>query len=234
MAVPNARSLIVDLTPPVLLRTAQKVWRRARGIGFHTFEGSYPSLADVPCGKDSYDDDNLAQLIADARFENLKSAGTIKKITDSTGQLILPLVVSQLLAEPLTVLDFGGGAGVGLVSILDHVPNLDLSKFSYVIVETSAMCRAVRDKIGSILKAKLGTSSFVEVVDDIPTSLDGPLAVNVSGAIQYISSYRETLSRLAKGSSINKSVNFVFGEQSFFGLVQSYSSSRRGMSGERG
>jgi putative methyltransferase (TIGR04325 family) len=187
----DARSLI-------LLRAAQKGWRcTVRGIGFHTFEGNYPSLVEVPCGKDSYDDDNLAQLIAGARLENLKSAGATKKITDSTGTLILPLVVSQLLAEPLTVLDFGGGAGVGMVSILDHVSRLDLSKFSYVIVETPAMCRAVRDKIGPILKAKLGTSSFVEVVEDIPASIAGPLIVNMGSAIQYISPYRETLSRLA-------------------------------------
>jgi hypothetical protein len=88
LQVPSMGSLIGDLAPPVLLRTAQKLWRRICGIGFHTFEGSYPSLADAPCGKDSYNDDEFAQLIAASRLRVLKSAGTRKKITNTAGHLI--------------------------------------------------------------------------------------------------------------------------------------------------
>ena len=193
----DARSVIVDLTPPALLRAAQKVWRRARGLGFHTWEGSYPSLADVPCDEDSYDDDEIAQLVVASTVRHLESAGATKKIIDGTGHLILPVIVAQFLNERLTVLDFGGGPAVGLFSILDHVPALDLAKFSYVLVETRAVCRAFRTTIEPALMNKLGRSCSVEVAEAIPASLGGPLIVNAAGVIHYISDYRDALSKLA-------------------------------------
>ncbi len=95
--VPNARFLIADLTPPVILRPALKLWHRARGLGFHTFEGSYASLADVPCGEGRYDDDEIAQSIVAYAMRHIDEIGTPKKIIDSTGHLILPMIASQFL-----------------------------------------------------------------------------------------------------------------------------------------
>ncbi|MBI2713829.1 MAG: hypothetical protein HYX37_05160 [Rhizobiales bacterium] len=186
MASTNVRSLIIDLTPPVLLRLAQSLRRRARGIGFHAFvPGRNPSTADVGEG---YDDDKYAGLIVTNQLRARKSESN----DDRSWYLVLPVVVSQFFDKPLTVLDFGGGAATGLFCILDQVTGLDLAKLSYVLVETPAMCRAVRDRLVPVLPPLP-----VKIVEDIPTSLASPLIVNIGGSIQYISAYREALARLA-------------------------------------
>lgn len=183
---PDIRSLIVDLTPPVLLRLAQRVRRYARGFGSHALmPHRYSSAADVG---DGYDDDKYAQLIVADKLRARKSEPNDVR----SWYLILPLVVSQFIDKSLTVLDFGGGAAAGLFCILDQVSGLDPSKLSYVLVETPAMCRAVRDKIVPVLPPPA-----VKIVEDIPASLAAPLIVNIGSSIQYVPAYRETLARLA-------------------------------------
>jgi putative methyltransferase (TIGR04325 family) len=106
---------------------------------------------------------------------------------DATGKLILPLLVSQF-AGPLTVLDFGGGPGTGLANILRYAHGLDPSRIFYVLVETPAMCRAVRGEI----EAHSG-----RVVEEIPDALPGSLIVHAGSSLQYVADYQATLSRLA-------------------------------------
>lgn len=182
MAAANVRSLIVDLIPPFLLRSAQKLRRRARAIGFHS---RYPSTADVG---DGYDDEKYAGLIV----ANALRTRTARSNEDRSWYLILPAIVSQFLDDSLTILDFGGGAATGLFCILDQVTGLDLAKLCYVLVETPAMCQAVRDRIVPVLPPLP-----MKIVQDIPASLAAPLIVNLGSSIQYICTYRETLARLA-------------------------------------
>jgi putative methyltransferase (TIGR04325 family) len=182
----NLRALIVDLTPPILLRLAQRGRRYARGIGSLTFTPRRDtSVTDVG---DGYDDDKYAGLIVADKLRARKSDPN----SDRSWYLILPLVVSRFLGESLTVLDFGGGAAAGLFCILDQVAGLVPSRLSYVLVETPAMCRAVRDKIVPALPPLA-----VTIVEDIPANLAAPLIVNIGSAIQYIPAYRETLVRIA-------------------------------------
>ena len=158
-----------------------------RGWGLRNFvPGCGRSTLEVGGG---YDDDKYAGLIV----TNYLQARELESKDEKSGQLILPLVVSQLSDKPLTVLDFGGGAAAGLFSILDQVPNLDLAKLSYVLVETPAMCRAVRERIVPVLPPMP-----VTIVEEIPASLAGPSIVSIGSAIQYIPAYRETLARLAR------------------------------------
>jgi putative methyltransferase (TIGR04325 family) len=185
MAVPSVRLLIADLTPPVLLRLMQRLWRRAHGLGSHNFEGSWPTLADVPVTRKGNDDDPWAQTIGTAWRENFKTS-VASPTVDATGKLILPLLVSRFTG-PLTVLDFGGGLGTGLANILRYAPGIDMSRFSYVLVETPAMCRAVRSEI----EARSG-----KAVEDVPDVLPSPLIVHAGSSLQYVSDYQTALSRL--------------------------------------
>ena len=177
------KSLLVDLTPPIVSRPARKLWRVVHGLGWHNFYGSWPAIGDVPVTRNAGDDDPWAHTIAAGWKLKLKTGGG--PIRDDSGGLILPLFASQF-AGPFTVLDFGGGAGVGLASILKF-SHVDLSRLSYVLVETPAMCRAV----GREIAAHSGTVS-----EKIPDALPAPLIVNVSSAIQYVSDYREAVSKL--------------------------------------
>jgi putative methyltransferase (TIGR04325 family) len=192
----GARSPITDLTPPIALRSTLRVWRRARGLGSHTFEGCYPTLAAVPCGENRYDDEEIAEEVVSS-LDRLKTFVANEPTFDNHGSYILPIIVAQHRGRPLTVLDFGGGPCVGLRLIADHVQRLDLSGFTYCLVENPALCRAVKRRITPVLLARFGEASFVAITEDIPEALAGPVIVSASSAIQYISDYRATIARLA-------------------------------------
>ena len=189
------RSLVTDLTPPIILRPAQTLWRRARGLGAHTFEGAYKTLADVPCGEGKYDDDALAESIASS-LEKLRTPDPHPTF-DGEGRSILPVIVGQICEPTTTVLDFGGGPCTGLRLIADHVPALDLSRFSYTLIETPALCRAIKRRIDPILMERFKTASFVEISDAIPSAREDSIIVNASSVIQYISDWRSAVTQLA-------------------------------------
>ena len=182
------RSLAADLTPPVAWRAAQRLWRRAHGLGWHNFEGSWRTLAEVPAASNDpcAHDDPWAQTIGSGWLANLKDCDGASPISDNTGRLILPLLVAQFTGR-LTVLDFGGGPGSGLANILKFARGLGLSNLYYVLVETPAMCRLVRAEIEALGGA---------AVEEIPGDLPRPLIVHAGSSLQYFSDYEETIRRL--------------------------------------
>lgn len=218
------RKLIGELTPPILFRPMQRLYRRNRrnvSLGEPTkldqsspaqpkseaqlstiFEGHYPSFEDIPRDARGYHADDLAAKTASPFLEWLQNAGSpkAKERVDQTGrQLILPLVILQFIEGPLTVLDVGGSGCFGLTQILDNVPRLDLKTFRYINVDTSATCRFIREPVDAILKAKFGTSSFVTITEDIPEIvLNAPLVVNVASSLQYMPDYHALLSQLGR------------------------------------
>lgn len=198
LAAAMLRRLIAELTPPVVFRPAQRLYHRyCRVTPRAMFEGSYPSLEAVPCGPSRYNDDELAALSAAPTLEWLRSAGS-PKINQTARHMFLPLMVSEFVDDPVTVLDLGGSGCVGLTEILDNVPRLDLATFRYVNVDTSNMCRFTREPVEAILRSKFNTASFVTITEDIPNSLGAPAVVNAASSLQYLSDYRSVLSRLAQ------------------------------------
>jgi putative methyltransferase (TIGR04325 family) len=212
------RKLIVDLTPPIVFRSLQKLYQRnrrdmslAEPVKLNqkteaelstTFEGCYPSFESIPLDARGYDADDLAARTSSPFLELLKNAGNpgAKERVDQTGRLlILPLAVWQFIDGPLTVLDFGGSACLGLTQILDNVPHLNLKTFRYVNIDTPATSRFIREPVDTILKEKLGTSSFVTITEDIPETISiRPLVINVANSIQYVPDYGALLLRLGR------------------------------------
>lgn len=179
------RAFIGGLVPPLLLRPLRRGWRRLNGLGWDNFYGAWSRLDDVPVTAEKDDADPWAQTIRGQWRENLKTGSAI--VGGDASDLILPLLALQASGQ-LTVLDFGGGPGVGLVN-MRRFAQLDPSHLRYVLVETPAMCRAVRAEI---------ESRGGEVREDIPDALPSPLIVNASSSLQYISDYRDVLSRLTR------------------------------------
>lgn len=174
-----------DLIPPILLRPAQRAWRRLHGLGWTNFHGSWPGLADVPVTRGMDDTDPWAQTIRAQWRENLEAAAATAG--GDASDLMLPLLALQFTG-PLTVLDFGGGPGVGLVNIR-RFTRLEPSRLRYVLVETPAMCRAVRNEI----ETRGG-----QAMEDIPDAVPSPLIVNAGSSLQYVADYRDALSRLTR------------------------------------
>jgi len=191
MSTQKSFRIIRDLFPPIVYHFLIRAYRRAQGAGWNVFSGCYPTLADVPAASGGMNND---WFVADAvsQSESLKFEISRYPMGHEAGMLILPLLVSQLLnrSEKIpTVLDFGGGVVNGLKSILGHVPNIDLTRLHYILVETPAMCRAVRGLLDK-------TFESVEVVEDIPSSLPSPSIVHANSSIQYIPDYHAAISRL--------------------------------------
>lgn len=189
--------LIEDLLPPIAYRSLLRVYLRARGLGWHIFYGRYPTLADVPSAPGGQNSDWYVRN-AIAQVESIKSETSRQPMGDPAGQLLLPLLVSQLLdrAGTVTVLDFGGGAAKGLKCIFDHAPGIDPARLRYILVETPAMCRAIRGPLARMQKEKFGGATFTELVEEIPVSLPKPLIVHARSSLQYVSDYRAAISRL--------------------------------------
>ncbi len=190
--------LIEDVLPPIIYRPLLRIYLLARGLRWHRFYGCYPTIADVPSDPDGQNSDWYA-VSAAKHVENLKAELSRRPMGDNAGLLLLPLAVSQLLyggGATVTVLDFGGGPAKGLQAILEHVPNLDLTKFRYILVETPAMCRAVRDRLAAIQRERFGGATFIEVEEAIPASVPRPLIVNARASLHYLPDYRAVLSQL--------------------------------------
>lgn len=166
------------------------------------FVGHYPSFEDIPRDARGYDVDDLAAKTSSPFLQWLQNAGSpnAKDRVDQSGRhLILPLVVSQFIEGPLTVLDVGGSGCLGLTQILESVPKLNLKKFRYINIDTSATCRFIREPVDTILKSKFGTSSFVTIIEDIPEiPLNTPLIVNAASSLQYVWDYHALLLRLGR------------------------------------
>jgi putative methyltransferase (TIGR04325 family) len=218
------RKLIGDLTPSILLRPLQRLYRRNHGdmsVSEPTnlnqngpgrpkseaelstlFEGHYRSFEDIPRDARGYNVDDLAAKTATPFLEWLKNAGSpkAKDRVDQTGRLlILPLVASQFAEGPLTVLDVGGSGCLGLAQILDNVPRLNLKTFRYINIDTPETCRFIREPAEAILQSKFGTSSFATISEDIPETISNtPLIVNVASSLQYVWDYHALLSRLGR------------------------------------
>lgn len=189
--------LIENLLPLIVFRFLLRVYLRARGLGWHTFYGRYPTLADVPSTPGGQNSDWYVRN-AIAQVESIQFETSRQPMGDPAGQLLLPLLVSQLLdrAGTVTVLDFGGGAAKGLKCIFDHAPGIDPARLRYILVETPAMCRAIREPLARMQKEKFGGATFVDLAEEIPPSLPQPLIVHARSSLQYVSDYRAALYRL--------------------------------------
>src|SRR5262249_25043992 len=109
------RKLIAEITPPALWRLAHPVWRRWHGLGWHTYHGSWPKFADVPVtGGAGQEHDPWAETLPPNWRDPLAVA---RLVSIDIAAMLLP-VIACTFSEQVTVLDFGGGMGAGLASLL--------------------------------------------------------------------------------------------------------------------
>lgn len=208
MTSSQVKKLVERVSPPILFDLATKLWRRARGIGFSPFEGHYRTLADVPVTPDSYNDSYVVERIVQSRMVNLMTIAEPDRLpkpeVETNGRSILPLLAAVQLHDSgtLRVVDFGGGLGVGLVHCLNRlttsiVTAIHAGVFEFHIVETPAMCTAIRPILVQRLRERFGTADFLHVHELVPSLPLPPSIVNVATSIQYIPDYLRTLSELA-------------------------------------
>ncbi len=136
--------LIEDLLPPLVYRLLLRIYLLARGLGWHRFYGCYPTLAEVPGDREGQNSDWYAANAA-KEVESLKFELSHRPTGDEAPQLRRFPLAQRPLAD-CHCAGFWRRSRQGTKTDLEHVPNLDLTKSRYVLVETSAMCRAVGNR----------------------------------------------------------------------------------------
>lgn len=175
------RRLIGEIAPPALLHIVSRIWRRFHGLGWHVYNGYWPSLADVPVTEG----DPIAEGVLQSKWRGLDFSHKADVHIDLVG-MILPMIAATF-SQHITVLDFGGGYGAGLESLKKYAP---LSRFSYVLVETPAVVRILRNEIQA--------QAHCSISETIPNLLPHPLIINAASVIQFVDDYRSVLTQLTK------------------------------------
>lgn len=197
--------------PPVIYRALVDLSHLRHGMGYYTFQGRYASLSAVPCGAGAYDDLALARRIVSSRRPNLEAAlnhpaANVPQVDDN-GRTILPLVAAAYVPGglPVSIVDFGGGLGVGLVNMLAHLPALKAliaaGRLHYVIVETPAMCTAVEEVFAGVVTPGQGAQPFWQIRSRLPEpdAMAGTVVIaNLASVLQYVEDWSGLLGSLVR------------------------------------
>ncbi len=155
-----------------------------------TWRGVYARFEDVPNQGQGYNQETLAnQAIENLRkIMEMPDGPEAQSATLLAEQTLLPLLASSLSTpeKPLTILDFGGGAGIGFVQILRSLgPE---SRVAYHIVECPSLVQA-----GSRFWHSEPRIAFHNGLSDLPSRID---IVYLSSSLQYIQDYPSLLKSL--------------------------------------
>jgi putative methyltransferase (TIGR04325 family) len=99
----------------------------------------------------------------------------------------LPIAVAMLLADKkqIKILDFGGGLGIGYLTLVESIPN-DLTSISYTIVEVPEVCRIAREL----------HAGAVVYTSDLPNEPHFDL-IHAASSFQYIEHWQELVEKYA-------------------------------------
>lgn len=159
---------------------------------FHIWEGIYGSFAEARAEGAGFDGPTHKARATDAArvaLEAVRSGRPIPLILKQRSAVLPPVVACCLSESPsIRILDFGGGLGIGCLTLLESVPQI-ASKLDYQVVDLPEVCNS-----GRVLFDDAKNITFTETLPPV-----GPLVTIVysSSAIQYVDSWREVIEKLA-------------------------------------
>jgi putative methyltransferase (TIGR04325 family) len=159
---------------------------------FHIWEGIYTdfksAMADargLGFGGDVYRTRSL-QAVKEC-MDALKSRQPIPAFHKQRSTQ-LPIAVAMLLGDKkqIKILDFGGGLGIGYLTLAESIPN-DLTSISYTIVEVPEVCRIAREL----------HDSGVIYTSEMPTAPNFDL-IHAASSIQYIDHWQKLVAKFVE------------------------------------
>jgi len=170
--MPSVRRLAADLAPPALLslgRRAKQIVRRERP----DFQGTYAGFDDIMLepGAGFTDSSGLEWAVNKARAQSVQS-----EVVPDTLRLTILLNVLTAADSPVTVIDYGGGAGNTFVSVEPALANP--GAVSWTIVELPSVAESARRFLGA-------RATVSEDIDDALSRAKGTVVVLARGALQY-------------------------------------------------
>jgi putative methyltransferase (TIGR04325 family) len=119
----------------------------------------------------------------------------------------LPPVVALAGREKLKILDFGGGVGIGYMTLLESIPEA-ASRIQYTVVEIPEVC-----ELGEQIHGKRGGISYISSIP-LCTSFD---IVHAASSIQYIENWENWVSAIT-----SLKPNFILLSDVFAGEINSF------------
>jgi len=158
---------------------------------FKLWDGIYGSFADAPASGPGFAGPAWEEHSLETARATLAQIAAGQPIDYSLKQrnAVLPILVAGLLSHQsqTTVLDFGGGLGVGFMVLMDEIKS-PLSRVHYHIVELERICRA-----GANLFAAQPAPVFH---DRLPAGKNFDIVYS-SSVMQYIDDWRGKVAELA-------------------------------------
>jgi len=187
---------------------------------FYIWEGHYDtfqSAASKAIGPGFEGDIYLKRslIVANECLDALKLGAPIPQFHKQRSTL-LPLTVSMMLGhhERVRVLDFGGGLGIGYMTLVESILN-DLEKIDYTIIENSEVCEAGGNLLGE-----------VKYISILPKSNTFDL-IHASSSLQYVEHWKDLLEKLTSFNPEYILLSDVFaGDIVTFVTLQNYYESR--------
>lgn len=189
---------------------------------FQIWEGIYDSFQSAAAekigagfGGEIYRERSL--VAANECLAALKSSKPIPQFHKQRSTL-LPIAVAMMLGnnEIVKILDFGGGLGIGYMTLSESIPN-DFNRTKYTIVEDPAVCDVGRDLI---------SGQGVKYLPILPSSGDFDL-IHAASSLQYIENWRDLIEKFASLNPKYILLSDVFaGDINSFVTLQNYYGSR--------
>jgi putative methyltransferase (TIGR04325 family) len=190
------------------------------GETFHIWEGIYDSYqaaaADAVGPGFSGDTYRSRSLTSAQECLAALQAGRPIPVFHKQRSTLLPVTVAMMLngRDKLKVLDFGGGLGIGYMTLAESMPD-DLARIEYNIVELPEVAGAGRELHGGA----------VRYLSELPSS--GIDLVHSASALQYVGEWESLLAKLAEPKPEYMLLSDVFaGPITSFGTLQNYYGSR--------
>ncbi|MGQ0522460.1 MAG: methyltransferase, TIGR04325 family [Betaproteobacteria bacterium] len=177
------KQFLKSALPPMLI-DAYRLARFGRRWNCY-WDGIYASFREVPRTGDGFSDVRYVDAVVEEVRRAMRSASV------SGEEAYLPLLASAAAKEAseiISVLDFGGGPGIGFVHLANGLAGS--RKLEYHVVELAWACDA-----GQRLFAGDNQILFHEAFPEIPARLDIVLA---KGSLSYVEDYAGALGRLCR------------------------------------
>ena len=190
---------------------------------FYIWEGVYPDFASatqhaIGPGFSGEIYRSRSLLAAKECVKEIKDGNSIPQFHKQRSTY-LPSVVSMMECikdRPIKILDFGGGLGIGYLTLLESNPQA-LRNFEYSIVEDREVC-----EVGRTLFDKAGSITYLS---EFPSGQRFDL-VHAASSLQYVEKWNEMIGLFASLNPMYLLLSDIFAGniESFVSLQQYYGS----------
>ncbi len=201
------KRLVRRVTPPVLADLGRAVP--------HVWDGVYRRFGDVPARGPGFEGDAMLAATRDVvqRAATAVRTRTVPADESQGARSLLPLLLASRAerAEPVRVLDFGGGAGIDYAFVRAGLG--ERCAIAYHVVDAPKLCA-----IGAEVWRGDAAITFASSLPPSTTPFD---VVYVNSALQYVDDYRALVHQLcAYGAPSVLAVRHPAGEIATFATAQ--------------